>query len=92
MIIQPDVFPVSSGTVTSTDGKQWTVPGPVADGPFAVDLYNDCSGPGDNPDWEKQLQTVVIDKDGVVQYSEQTPTPKELPNFNAIKETLGKLK
>lgn len=35
---------------------------------------------------------VVIDKDGVVQYSEQTPTPKDLPNFNAIKETLAKLK
>jgi len=34
----------------------------------------------------------VIDKNGLVQYSEQTPTPKELPNFNAIKETLGKLK
>lgn len=34
----------------------------------------------------------VIDKNGVVQYSEQTPTPKDLPNFNAIKETLGKLK
>ena len=34
----------------------------------------------------------VVDKDGVVQYSEQTPSPKELPNFNAIKETLGKLK
>ena len=34
----------------------------------------------------------VIDKNGVVQYSEQTPTPKELPNFNAIKETLAKLK
>ncbi len=34
----------------------------------------------------------VIDKHGVVQYSEQTPTPKELPNFKAIKETLGKLK
>src|SRR6185436_21131765 len=34
----------------------------------------------------------VIDKNGVVQYSEQTPTPKELPNFNAIKDTLGKLK
>ena len=33
----------------------------------------------------------VIDKNGVVQYSEQTPTPKELPNFNAIKETLSKL-
>ena len=34
----------------------------------------------------------VIDKDGVVQYSEQTPTPKDLPNFEAIKSTLGKLK
>ena len=34
----------------------------------------------------------VIDKAGVVQYSEQTPTPKDLPNFNAIKEVLAKLK
>ena len=34
----------------------------------------------------------VIDKNGVVQYSEQTPTPKELPNFDAIKAALAKLK
>jgi peroxiredoxin len=34
----------------------------------------------------------VIDKSGVVQYSEQTPTPKDLPNFDAIKTTLAKLK
>ena len=34
----------------------------------------------------------VIDKDGVIQYSEQTPTPKDLPNFNAIQATLAKLK
>ena len=34
----------------------------------------------------------VIDKNGAIQYSEQTPTPKDLPNFNAIKETLAKLK
>jgi peroxiredoxin len=34
----------------------------------------------------------VIDKSGVVQYSEQTPTPKELPNFSKIKETLARLK
>jgi peroxiredoxin len=33
----------------------------------------------------------VIDRSGVVQYSEQTPTPKDLPNFNAIRETLAKL-
>ena len=34
----------------------------------------------------------VIDKNGVVQYSEQTPTPKDLPNFAAVKEALAKLK
>jgi len=34
----------------------------------------------------------VVDKHGVIQYSEQTPSPKELPNFNAVKETLAKLK
>jgi len=33
----------------------------------------------------------VIDKDGVVQYAEVTPTPGDLPNFVAIKETLEKL-
>lgn len=33
----------------------------------------------------------VIDKQGVIQYSEQTPTPKDLPNFAAIKATLAKL-
>ena len=33
----------------------------------------------------------VIDKQGVVQYAEQTATPKDLPNFNAIREALGKL-
>ena len=33
----------------------------------------------------------VIDKSGVIQYSEQTPTPKDLPNFAAVKEALGKL-
>ena len=34
----------------------------------------------------------VIDKNGVVQYAEQTATPKDLPNFNAVKETLTRLK
>ncbi len=33
----------------------------------------------------------VIDKDGVVQYAEVTPTPGDLPNFSAIKETLEQL-
>lgn len=30
----------------------------------------------------------VIDKEGVIQYSEQTPTPKDLPNFEAVKAAL----
>jgi peroxiredoxin len=34
----------------------------------------------------------VIDKEGVVQYSEQTPTPKDLPNFEAVKAKLAELK
>ncbi len=34
----------------------------------------------------------VIDKSGVIQYSEKTATPKDLPNFAAVKETLAKLK
>ncbi len=34
----------------------------------------------------------VIDKNGIIQYSEQTPTPKDLPNFEAVKAALAKLK
>ena len=33
----------------------------------------------------------VVDKAGVIQYAEQTPTPKELPNFEAIKTKLASL-
>lgn len=33
----------------------------------------------------------VVGKDGVVHYAEQTATPKDLPNFDAVKATLAKL-
>lgn len=33
----------------------------------------------------------VVDKAGVVQYAEQTATPKDLPNFDAVKAALAKL-
>ncbi|WP_395740247.1 redoxin domain-containing protein [Prosthecobacter sp.] len=33
----------------------------------------------------------VIDKSGVIQYSEQTATPKDLPNFEAVKAKLAEL-
>jgi peroxiredoxin len=32
----------------------------------------------------------VIGQDGVVKYAEQTPTPKDLPDFNAVKAALSK--
>ena len=32
----------------------------------------------------------VIDREGVIQYSEATPTPKDLPDFEAVKAALGK--
>lgn len=32
----------------------------------------------------------VVGKNGVIKYAEQTPTPKDLPNFNAIKAALAK--
>jgi len=34
----------------------------------------------------------VIDKAGVIRYSEQTPTPKDLPDFSAVKAKLAELK
>lgn len=32
----------------------------------------------------------VVGKDGVVKYAEQTPTPKDLPNFAAVQAALSK--
>ena len=32
---------------------------------------------------------IVIGKDGYIKYAEQTPTPKDLPNFAAIKAVLA---
>jgi hypothetical protein len=58
-------MPARVGEVTSSDGKTWTVPLTVEEGPFAVDYYNDCNGPGEDLDYASKLKTVVIDPDGV---------------------------
>jgi peroxiredoxin len=50
-------------------------------------LFPNLAGIGDTA----ARAAFVIDKQGVVQYAEQTPTPKDLPNFQAVKETLAKL-
>jgi peroxiredoxin len=51
-------------------------------------LFPNLAGVGDT----SARAAFVIDKQGVVRYAEQTPTPKDLPNFAAIKATLSKLK
>lgn len=33
----------------------------------------------------------VIDRDGVIRHAEQTPTPKDLPDFEAVKKALASL-
>lgn len=55
----------SCGTITAPDGSEWELPAPITNGPVAVDIYNDCTGQGDNPNYSEQLETVVIDPDGV---------------------------
>jgi hypothetical protein len=54
-----------NATVTASDGSQWVVPSAVYDGPDAADIFNDCTGSGDNPNYASQLQTMVVDPDGV---------------------------
>jgi peroxiredoxin len=38
-----------------------------------------------------QRAAFVIDKNGTIRYSEATPTPKDLPNFEAVKAALSGL-
>jgi peroxiredoxin len=51
-------------------------------------LFPNLAGIGDT----SARAAFVIDKNGVVQYAEQTPTPKDLPNFDSIKAKLAELK
>lgn len=49
-------------------------------------LFPNLAGIGDT----SARAAFVIGKDGKVKYAEQTPTPKDLPNFDAIKAALAK--
>jgi hypothetical protein len=57
--------PAAMGVVVDAGGGEWTVPSPVTDGPVGADLFNDCTGTGNNAAFESQLQTVVVDPEGV---------------------------
>lgn len=50
-------------------------------------LFKGIAGIGDS----SARAAFVVDKDGIIQYSEQTPTPKDLPNFEAIQAKLNSL-
>lgn len=50
-------------------------------------LFKGLAGIGDSA----ARAAFVIDKAGVIQYAEQTPTPKDLPNFDAVKAKLASL-
>ena len=51
-------------------------------------LFKGLAGIGDS----SARAAFVVDKAGVIQYVEQTPTPKDLPNFDAIKAKVAELK
>jgi peroxiredoxin len=50
-------------------------------------LFKGIAGIGDS----SARAAFVVDAAGVIQYAEQTPTPKDLPNFEAIKAKLAAL-
>ena len=67
-------------------------------GAVLVDGKKLCTAALVDVDAEAQIGSVsaraafVIDKSGVIQYAEQTPTPKDLPNFDALKARLAELR
>ena len=50
-------------------------------------LFKGIAGIGDSA----ARAAFVVDQSGTIQYAEQTPTPKDLPNFDAIKAKLAAL-
>ncbi len=49
-------------------------------------LFPNLAGVGDT----SARAAFVIGQDGVIKYAEQTPTPKDLPNFDQVKAALAK--
>jgi peroxiredoxin len=50
-------------------------------------LFEGIAGIGDS----SARAAFVVDKDGIIQYAEQTATPKDLPDFDAVKAKLAEL-
>ena len=52
------------GEITAGDGSVWAVPSPITTEGTLVDVYNECTVGGDNPDYEEELETQVVDEGG----------------------------
>ncbi len=52
------------GTLEDADGKSWWVPTEPSSAPACADLYNDCTGSGDNADWEESITTTQVGSGG----------------------------
>lgn len=52
------------GEVTAEDGSRWALPAPISGGAPAVDVFNECTGEGANPDYEMELTTKILDENG----------------------------
>ena len=52
------------GEIIADDGSVWAVPSPITDGATPVDVFNECTGGGANPDYEADLETQIIDGTG----------------------------
>jgi len=53
------------GTVIDNAGRSWVVPAEInATGATCIDMYNDCTGSGNNAAYESELSTLVIDEYG----------------------------
>lgn len=48
------------GEITADDGSVWAVPSPITDGATPVDIFNECTGGGANPNYQAELETQVI--------------------------------
>lgn len=56
----------ATGVVIAEDESERIVPMLANQGASMVDMYNDCTSTGDNPDYLDDLETVVIDEDGEI--------------------------